>query len=61
MEVHEALFTFVMIGACATACIAFSFLFGNDDWELFAAIGLVYFVFTFIGYLKAYGDHYSDH
>jgi hypothetical protein len=60
MEVHEALFTFVMVGSCATACLGFAFVLGSQDWELFAAIAMVYFVFTFIGYMRAYGEnHYG--
>ena len=61
MDAPEAFFTVTMIAAAAVACLAFAFLLGRDDWELFAAICLVYFVFTFIGYLKAYGDeHYAN-
>ncbi len=61
MEAGEAFFTTVMIGACSAACLAYAFFFGTGNSAMFAFIALAYFVFTFIGYLKAYGDsHYTN-
>jgi len=61
MEAPEAFFMVIMISAAAVACLTFALLLGRDDWQLFAAICLVYFVFTFVGYLKAYGDEHYEH